>query len=121
VNNELLQNSIIVNVNVTVENDATIVCTPNCAPVDVGRGDVFVVWNLKTDGYRFLKTDSVVIKNLPDPNFPDPAHYIGPTQVSLKDCCSTVEVFGYTIYVRNTTTKKIIWLDPEIQNQNVSI
>jgi hypothetical protein len=103
-------------VNVTVDANDNITCSPETIPVPMGQGEAEIIWALGSAGWHFPTTGAITVTGT-SKNFPRPATLIQPQIVSLRDCCVDSGDFSYTIKVSNASGKTIS-LDPVIKNNS---
>jgi len=105
-------------VNVTVDANGNITCSPEAIPVPMGQGEAEIIWALGSAGWHFPNTGAIVIKGT-SKNFPRPATLIQPQIVSLRDCCIDSGDFSYTITVSDSSGNTFS-RDPVIKNNTTT-
>ncbi len=102
--------------NVTVTTDGTTVtCTPST--VLVTNPNTLVVFNLTTSGYNFPTTSAVVVTT-PNTDFPYASWTVKPQQAAIFDAKVVNGDYEYTCTVVETSSGKILSVDPIIRNGN---
>lgn len=101
-------------VQVTVDADGKVQCSPD--PVPVQGANVLLNFKLVSDGWAFADKDAIIV-NGGDSNFPYPSWTIKPNRAALLDLDQKVGDFAYTIQVVQTSTGRCVAADPTIRNE----
>jgi len=104
----------VIHVDVTVDPEAGIVCSPD--PVPVSTRNALVTFNLKSEGYRFRDRDAIVVAN-PKRDFPYPSWTVGPDRATLLDLDSSRASYKYSVFVVDQRTGEELSVDPTIENE----
>lgn len=90
----------------------TATCSPELVSVDVSNA--LIDFQLVTPGYSFDPDGPITFDEVTT-DFPD-VWIISPTQVSLRDRCTTPGDFAFSVHVIQTSTRKRFKIDPTIRN-----
>jgi hypothetical protein len=102
-------------VDVTVDGNGTIQCTPD--PVSARGGNAVLKFDLQTSGYVFPDSGAIVITD-PGTQFPDPSQtQPSKTTVHLNDRNTERGDFKYTVTVKRLSDGQLIEHDPIIKNE----
>lgn len=99
---------------VTVRGKPTVVCSPD--PVVVKTPERPMAFRLDAPGYVFRDEHAVVVSN-GGTEFPRPSKTSKDgQQASLWNCDRNTASYKYSVFLKNTTTGEILFVDPTIQN-----
>lgn len=90
----------------------TATCSPELVSVDVSNA--LIDFQLVTPGYSF-DPDGPITFDEATTDFPD-VWIISPTQVSLRDRCTTPGDFAFTVHLIENVSKRRVKVDPTIRN-----
>lgn len=93
--------------------EGVVTCDPDVVKVTAASKNL-VSFHLATAGYRFRKTDAIVMKQKSS-DFPDPAQTVSDTLVQLKDLNRTQGVYAYSVTVVDDSDKEFE-VDPGVEN-----
>ncbi|UDF36646.1 UNVERIFIED_ORG: hypothetical protein LHJ69_06105 [Shinella sp. XGS7] len=95
-----------------VTDPPTATCTPESVTVDTSNA--LIDFQLQTPGYVF-DPEGPITFNEATTDFPD-LWFISPTQVTLRDRCTTAGDFAFTVHVIESSSGRRIKVDPGIRN-----
>lgn len=90
----------------------TATCSPELVSVDVSNA--LIEFQLVTPGYSF-DPEGPITFNEPTVDFPD-LWMISPTQVTLRDRCSSAGDFAFTVHLIENASQRRLRVDPTIRN-----
>lgn len=95
-----------------VTDPPTAICSPDLVTVDTSNA--LIDFQLTTPGYAF-DPDGPITFNEATTDFPD-LWLISPTQVTLRDRCTTAGDFAFTVHVIESSSGRRLKVDPTIRN-----